>query len=169
MEAVNPTIDWKNGTVAIPANKDQSLALSLSYLVDRGTHPAPLSINPRKQVAVDPEELEGVCCYLDAEFPSDYITRVVDSFVICCIHKFRSQFTNPQTMATIHKLTMSIDLTMQAEAAKPKKTLPAKYAKFTQVFSKEATTMFPPHNPLTMPSILMSPLYPILANSTPSL
>ena len=50
-------------------------------------------------------------------------------------------------MATIHKLTMSTNLAMQAKVAKPKKTLPAKYAKFTQVFSKEATDYVPPSQP----------------------
>ena len=56
---------------------------------------------------------------------------------------YGSQFTNPQAMAMINKLTMSTDLAMQAEAAKPK-TLLAEYAKFTQVFLKEATDHAPP-------------------------
>ena len=47
-------------------------------------------------------------------------------------------------MAMINKLTMSTDLAMQAEGAKPKKTLLAEYAEFTQVFSKEATDHVPP-------------------------
>ena len=33
---------------------------------------------------------------------------------------------------------------MQAEAVKPKKTLPAEYAEYAQVFSKEATDHVPP-------------------------
>ena len=48
---------------------------------------------------------------------------------------------------TIHKLTMSTDLAMQAEAMKPKKTLPVEYTKFAQVFSKEATDHVPPPRP----------------------
>ena len=36
---------------------------------------------------------------------------------------------------------------MQAEAAKPKKTLPAEYAEYAQVFSKEATGHIPPSRP----------------------
>ena len=39
---------------------------------------------------------------------------------------------------------MSTDLAMQVEAAKPKKTLPAEYAEYAQVFSKEATGHVPP-------------------------
>ena len=42
---------------------------------------------------------------------------------------------------------MSTDLAMQAEAAKPKKTLPAEYTEYTQVFSKEATNHIPPSQP----------------------
>ena len=42
---------------------------------------------------------------------------------------------------------MSTDLAMQAEAAKPKKTLPAEYAEYAQVFSKEATDHVPPSRP----------------------
>ena len=42
---------------------------------------------------------------------------------------------------------MSTDLAMQAEAAKPKKTLPAEYAEYAQVFSKEATDHVPPSQP----------------------
>ena len=39
---------------------------------------------------------------------------------------------------------MSTDLAMQAEVAKPKKPLPAEYAEYAQVFSKEATDHIPP-------------------------
>ena len=39
---------------------------------------------------------------------------------------------------------MSTDLAMQAEATKPKKTLPVEYAEYAQVFSKEATDHVPP-------------------------
>ena len=42
---------------------------------------------------------------------------------------------------------MSTDLTMQAEATKPNKTLPAEYAEYAQVFSKEATNHVPPSRP----------------------
>ena len=36
---------------------------------------------------------------------------------------------------------------MQAEAAKPKKTLPAEYVEYAHVFSKEATDHVPPSRP----------------------
>ena len=39
---------------------------------------------------------------------------------------------------------MSTDLAMQAEVAKPKKTLPAEYTEYVQVFSKETTDHIPP-------------------------
>ena len=42
---------------------------------------------------------------------------------------------------------MSTDLAMQAEVMKPKKTLPAENAEYTQVFSKEATDHIPPSQP----------------------
>ena len=53
----------------------------------------------------------------------------------------------PLATATLHKLTMSTDLAMQAEITKPKKTLPAEYAAYAQVFSKEATDHVPPSHP----------------------
>ena len=95
---------------------DQSLTLSLTHLADRGmylskhTHPLPPTVNPWKQTAVDPEELEGVCQYLDAELSNDYVTWVADSFVISPIHKYGSRFAKPQARVTINKLTMSTDL-----------------------------------------------------------
>ena len=42
---------------------------------------------------------------------------------------------------------MSTDLAMQAEAAKPKKTLPAEYMEYAHVFSKEAIDHVPPSQP----------------------
>ena len=53
----------------------------------------------------------------------------------------------PLATTTLHKLTMSTDLAMQAELTKPKKTLPAEYAEYAQVFSKEATDHVPPSHP----------------------
>ena len=34
LETVNPIINWKKGTVAIPPTKDQSLALSFAHLAE---------------------------------------------------------------------------------------------------------------------------------------
>ena len=42
---------------------------------------------------------------------------------------------------------MSTDLAMQAEAVKPKKTLPAEYMEYARVFSKEAMDHIPPSRP----------------------
>ena len=53
----------------------------------------------------------------------------------------------PLAATTLYKLTMSTDLAMQAELTKPKKTLPAEYAEYAQVFSKEATDHVPPSRP----------------------
>ena len=53
----------------------------------------------------------------------------------------------PLAEAALHKLTMSTDLAMQAESTKPKRTLPAEYAEYAQVFSKEATDHVPPTHP----------------------
>ena len=44
LEAVNPIIDWKKGTVTIPPTKDQSLALTLSHLAEWASY---LSSNTR--------------------------------------------------------------------------------------------------------------------------
>ena len=65
--------------------------------------------------------------------------QAVDSFIINHIQRCGSRFITPLAAATLNKLTMSTDLAMQAEAAKPKKTLLAEYAEYAQVFSKEAT------------------------------
>ena len=52
LEAVNPIINWKKGTVTIPPTKDQSLALSFSHLAEqaaylsKNTRPAALTVNP---------------------------------------------------------------------------------------------------------------------------
>ena len=60
---------------------------------------------------------------------------------------------------------------MQAEAAKPRKTLPAEYAKYAQVFSKEATDYVPPSWPYNRTITLdksfiqkIGKLYPLLVN-----
>ena len=50
----------------------------------------------------------------------------------------------PLATATLQKLTTSMELAMKAKAAKPKKTLPAEYAEYAHVFSKEATNHVPP-------------------------
>ena len=73
--------------------------------------------------------------------------QAVDSFIINCIQRCSSRFITPLAAATLNKLTMSTDLAMQAEVAKPKKTLPAEYAEYAQVFSKEATDHVPPSQP----------------------
>ena len=72
---------------------------------------------------------------------------MVDSFIINHIQKCGSRFITLLATATLNKLTMSTDLAMQAEVAKPKKTLPAEYAEYAQVFSKEATDHIPPSQP----------------------
>ena len=52
LETVNPIINWKKGTVAIPPTKDQSLALSFAHLAERAsyltknTRPTASTINP---------------------------------------------------------------------------------------------------------------------------
>ena len=73
--------------------------------------------------------------------------QAVNSFIINRIQQCGSHFITPLAAATFNKLTMSTDLAMQAEAAKPKKTLPAEYAEYAQVFSKEATDHVPPSRP----------------------
>ena len=67
----------------------------------------------------------------------------MDSFIINHIQKCGSHFITPLAAATLNKLTMSTDLAMQAEVAKPKKTLLAEYTEYAQVFSKEATDHVP--------------------------
>ena len=73
--------------------------------------------------------------------------RAVDSFIINRIQRCGSCFITPLAAATLNKLTMSTDLAMQAEVAKPKKTLLAEYAEYAQVFSKEAMDHVPPSQP----------------------
>ena len=132
LEAVNPTINWKKGTITIPLSKDQILVLSFSHLADRAsylsknTHPAATPIvNPWKETILDPTEQIGLCWYLTAELPKHFMEWAVDSLIINHIQKCRSCFITPLAAATLNKLTMSTDLAMQAEVAKPKKTLPA--------------------------------------------
>ena len=149
LETVNPIINWKKGTIAIPPTKDQSLALSFAHLAERAKniHPTTSTINPQKETTLNQEEQTGLCWYLSAESPEHFTKRAVDSFIINRIQRRGSHFITPLAAATLNKLTMSTDLAMQAEAAKPKKTLPAEYAEYAQVFSKEATD----HVPLSQP------------------
>ena len=104
-------------------------------------------INPRKETTLDYKEQTGLCWYLDTELPEKFTEWAMDSYVINCIQQCRLKFLTPTATATIHKLTMSTDLAMQAEATKPRKTLPAEYAEFAQVFSKEATDHVSPSQP----------------------
>ena len=63
LEAVNPIINWKKGTVTIPPTKDQSLALSFAHLAEqasylsKNTHPATIqTVNPQKETTLNPTE-----------------------------------------------------------------------------------------------------------------
>ena len=153
LETVNPIINWKKGTVTIPPTKDQSLALSFAHLAERASYltkntcPTASTINPRKKTTLNQEEQNSLCRYLSAESPEHFTERAVDSFIINHIQQCGSRFITPLAAATLNKLTMSTDLAMQAEAVKPKKTLPAEYAEYAQVFSKEATGHIPPSRP----------------------
>ena len=148
---VNPIINWKKGTVTIPPTKDQSLTFSFAHLAECASYlsknTCPVStqiINPRKETTLNPVEQTGFCQYLSTELPDSFTERAVDSFIINHIQKCGSRFITPLTAATLNKLTMSTDLAMQAEATKPKKTLPIEYAEYAHVFSKEATDHVPP-------------------------
>ena len=89
----------------------------------------------------------GFCQYLSAKLPDSFTEQAVNSFIINCIQRCGSHFITPLTAATLNKLTMSTDLAMQAEATKPKKTLPTEYVEYTHIFSKEATDHIPPSRP----------------------
>ena len=80
LEAMNPIINWKKGTVTIPPSKDQSLALSFSHLADqasylsKNTHPANTpTVNPQQETTLDPTEQTGLCQYLSAELPEHFM------------------------------------------------------------------------------------------------
>ena len=154
LEAVNPIINWKKGTITIPPIKDQSLTLSFAHLakctsyLSKNTHPVTTqTVNPQKETTLNPIEQTGFCRYLSAELPNSFTERAVDSFIINRIQKCGSCFITPLAAATLNKLTMSTDLAMQAEATKPKKTLSAEYTEYAHVFSKEATDHVPPSRP----------------------
>ena len=89
----------------------------------------------------------GCCWYLSTELPESFTERAVDSFIINHIQRCGSHFITPLAAATLNKLTMTTDLAMQAEATKPKKTLPAEYTEYARVFSKGATDHLPPLRP----------------------
>ena len=154
LEKTNPSIDWNKGMVTISETKDQSLELSFAHLGARGrylnknTRPSYTpKVNPRQETTLNSTEQTGLCQYLSAELPEQFTERAVDSFIINRIQRCGSKFLTPAATATINKLTMSTDLAMKAEAEKPKKTLPAEYAEFAQVFSKKATNHVPPTRP----------------------
>ena len=76
LEAVNPIINWKKGTITIPPTKDQNLALSFAHLAEctsylsENTHPTTIqTVNPRKETTLNPMEQTGFCQYLSAELP----------------------------------------------------------------------------------------------------
>ena len=151
---MNPIINWKKGTITIPPIKDQSLALSFIHLAERASYLSKntcptinLNVNPRKETTLNPMEQMGLCRYLSSELPESFTEQAVNSFIINRIQRCGSRFITPLATATLNKLTMSTDLAMQAEAVKPKKSLPAEYAEYTQVFSKEATDHVPPSRP----------------------
>ena len=151
LEAVNPIINWKKGTVTIPPTKDHSLALSFAHLakcasyLSKHTHPVTIqTADPRKEATLNPTEHTGFCRYLSAELPKSFTEQTVNSFIINCIQRCSSCFITPLATATLNKLTMSTDLAMQAEAAKPKKTLPTEYVEYAHVFLKEAMDHVPP-------------------------
>ena len=67
LEAANPIINWKKGTVTIPPIKDQSLALSFAHLAEQASYlskntcPAiDLNVNPRKETTLNPVEQTGL-------------------------------------------------------------------------------------------------------------
>ena len=88
LETVNPIINWKKGTVAIPPTKDQSLALSFAHLAERASYltkntcPTASTINPRKETTLNQEEQTSLCRYLSAESHEHFTKRAVDSFII---------------------------------------------------------------------------------------
>ena len=104
-------------------------------------------VNPQKETTLNPTEQTGFCRYLSAELPNSFTERAVDSFIINRIQRCGSPFITPLATATLNKLTMSTDLAMQAEAMKPKKTLPTEYTEYAHIFSKEATHHIPPLQP----------------------
>ena len=68
LEVVNPIINWKKGTVAIPPIKDQSLALSFAHLAKRASYLSKntcpttnQTVNPRKETTLNPMEQTGLC------------------------------------------------------------------------------------------------------------
>ena len=79
LEAVNPIINWKKGTVTIPPTKDQSLTLSFTHLaklasyLSKNTHPATIqTVNPQQETTLNPTEQTGFCQYLSAELPESF-------------------------------------------------------------------------------------------------
>ena len=74
LEAVNPIINWKKGTITIPPTKDQGLALSFSHLAECASYlskntclATTLTVNPQLETTLDPIEQTGLCWYLSAE------------------------------------------------------------------------------------------------------
>ena len=118
-----------------------------AYLTKNTSSASTPTANPHKEITLNFEEQASLCWYLSTELLEHFTEQAVDYFIINWIQKCGSCFINPQAAATLNKLTMSTDLAMQAEATKPKKTLPPEYTEFAQVFSKAAKDHVSPSQP----------------------
>ena len=86
LEAANPIINWRRGTVTIPPTYDHTLVLSFSHLAEHASYlsknTCPIAINPRKETTLNSLEQEGLCQYLSVEPPEHFVKRAVELFII---------------------------------------------------------------------------------------
>ena len=84
--------------------------------------------------------------YLNQETESQYICRALDNCAIHQIIRCGSCFL-PSNSPVIACLTTTTKLAIAMEKAKPKPSLPPKYAPYTLIFLKEAMDHVPPSHP----------------------
>ena len=84
--------------------------------------------------------------YLNQETESQYINQALDNCAIYRVIRCGSCFL-PNNSPVIACLTTVTELAITIEKAKPKPSLPPKYASYILVFLKEATDHVPPSHP----------------------
>ena len=148
LRKANPTIDWTMQTLTFNESIDESQELYQHHTADTTWHQSHYQPTPRlpKHINVDMVREDHLGVYLNQETESQYIRRALDNRAIHQIIRCGSRFL-PSNSPVIARLTTATELAITTEAAKPKPTLPSKYAPFALVFLKEATDHIPPSRP----------------------
>ena len=135
-------------TLTLDESIDESQELYRCHTTDTTRHQSHYQPTPRlpKHINVDMVKEDHLGAYLNWETESQYIHQALDNHTIHRIIRCGFHFL-PSNSLVIARLTTATELAIATEAAKPKPTLPPKYAPFASVFLKEAIDHIPPSRP----------------------